>query len=125
MQAAYNSITSASTNQAKARTVFRGTQIQAAFQDDRQSFIVGADHEIILLSTGVLCKNSIFGLYSLGPVRQKTSIPKEVDLIVRPIPAALALTVELILMALLIHNQVNEFAHCSTGPNIELHNLRR
>lgn len=116
---------SATTDQAKAHTSSKGTQIQAVSQDNRESSIVGADHERILLSTRVLRKNSIFGLYDLGPVNHETATPKEINLMVGPISAALAIAVELILVALLVHKQVDEFAYRGVGPNIEFDYLRR
>ena len=108
-----------------AHTVLESPRVTTAFQGDRLSSIVGANHKLIRLSTGVFCMNGVFGLCDLGFVHQETRIPKKIYLVVCPISAALVLTVGLILMALLTHEQIDEITHCGTGPNVKSRSLHR
>lgn len=89
------------------------------------SRIVFADNEGILNFIRVLSENSLPSLCDLRLIHEKTRNLNVGDLMVDPEPATLALGVELILVTLLIHNQVDKITHLGAWSNIESHSLCR
>lgn len=107
-----------------AHTVLESPRVTTAFQGDRLSSIVGADHELIRLSTGVFSMAFLasvtWDLFTKKPESQKRFIWSFVQYR-QPWPSLL----KLILMALLTHEQIDEITHCGTGPNVKSRSLHR